>query len=245
MPSAAKPPLILVIEDRPEMVALLHRTLSQCGFDVLPASDAQAGLALARDREPSLIILDIGLPDRSGLDVARELRGRSYGGALLMLTARDSVADKVLGLQAGADDYLAKPFDPDELTARVHALLRRTRRGAIETILEHGELSIQLIPRVATWAGTPISLTQREFGLLEFLMRNAEHTVSREAISRAVWGREASNAPNVIGVYVSYLRRKLSDAGAPQILETVSGGGGYVLRSKPSAAAPKRGAREP
>jgi two-component system response regulator MprA len=243
MISAVRAPLILVIEDRPEMLALLQRTLTGNGFQVLPAADARAGLAAAREREPELIILDIGLPDRNGFDVARELRERSYTGALLILTARDSVPDKVLGLEAGADDYLAKPFDPDELTARVNALLRRSRRGAIETTLELGQLTLQLIPRHASWAGTPIPLTQREFGLLEFLMRNAERPVSREVISQAVWGREASGAPNVIGVYISYLRRKLADAGAPPILETVAGGG-YVLRSQPSAPQ-KRGAREP
>ena len=241
---AAHTTLILVIEDRPEMLALTQRTLAGSGFEVVAASDAEAGLAAAFDRPPDLIILDVGLPDRNGFDVARELRERSYPGALLMLTARDSVADKVMGLQSGADDYLAKPFDPDELTARVHALLRRTRRGAIETTLEHGQLTLHLIPRQALWAGTQIALTQREFGLLEFLMRHAERTVSREEISRAVWGRDAAGEPNVVGVYISYLRRKLADAGAPQILETVAGTG-YVLRSQPSPPAPKRGAREP
>jgi DNA-binding response OmpR family regulator len=226
------------------MLALIQRTLTCAGFEVLAAHDAAAGLSAAFGREPALIILDVGLPDRNGFDVARELRERSYPGALLMLTARDSVADKVLGLEAGADDYLAKPFDPDELTARVNALLRRNRRGAIETTLEHGELTLQLIPRLASWAGTQIALTQREFGLLEFLMRHAERPVSREEISRAVWGRGATGAPNVIGVYISYLRRKLADAGAPPILETVTGGG-YVLRSQPSSPTQKREAREP
>jgi DNA-binding response OmpR family regulator len=243
MSSSAQVPLILVIEDRPEMLALLQRTLMGSGFEVVPTSDAKAGLAVALERQPDLIILDVGLPDRNGFEVARELRERSYPGALLMLTARDSVADKVLGLEAGADDYLAKPFDPDELNARVNALLRRTRRGTIETTLEHGQLILELIPRLASWAGTPISLTQREFGLLEFLIRNAERAVSRDAISRAVWGRDASDAPSVISVYISYLRRKLADAGAPQILETVPDG--YILRRQPSAATPKRGAREP
>jgi DNA-binding response OmpR family regulator len=242
MVDAARGPMILVIEDRPEMMALLLRTLSSAGYDVVPASNAEHGLSLAFARDPSLIILDVGLPDRSGLDVARELRERSYHGAVLMLTARDSVADKVEGLNAGADDYLSKPFDPDELTARVLALLRRSRRAGVETTLALGQLSLHLIARRAYWAGTAIPLTQREYELLEFLMRHAEQRVSREEISRGVWGREA-DAPNVVGVYVSYLRRKLSRAGAPAILETLSGG--YALRSHPTAPGGKSRAREP
>ncbi len=242
MVDAARGPLILVIEDRPEMMALVHRTLSGDGFAVVQASNAQRGLTAAFERDPQLIILDVGLPDRSGLDVARDLRAGSFHGALLMLTARDSVADKVEGLNAGADDYLSKPFDPDELTARVQALLRRSRRSGAETTLALGQLRLHLVARQASWAGTAIPLTQREYELLEFLMRQAEQRVTHEEISREVWGRE-DNAHNVVGVYISYLRRKLANAGAPAIIETMSGG--YALRSQPTPPSRKSRAREP
>jgi DNA-binding response OmpR family regulator len=242
MASSSVPP-ILLIEDRHEMLALLTRTLSSDGHAVIFASDAERGVAAAMARSPALIVLDVGLPDRSGFDVVRDLRRRGFASPVLMLTARDSVADKVAGLEAGADDYLAKPFDPDELTARVRALLRRARRGGAETTLEVGELSIDLIAREVTWGATEILLTQREFELLEFFMRNAGRVLSRDMISRAVWDREATGAPNIVRVYVSYLRKKLEDAGVPDLLETVDDG--YVLLTQPGTGTKKRKARGP
>jgi two-component system response regulator MprA len=235
--------LILLVEDRPEMLALLTRTLSSEGYAVASAADAAGGIATIFDRKPSLVVLDVGLPDRNGFEVVRDLRQRGFVGPVLMLTARDSVADKVAGLEAGADDYLAKPFDPDELTARVHALLRRAQRGGAETQLELGALRVDLIAREVTWSGMDIALTQREFELLVFLMRNAGRQLSRDEISRAVWGREATGAPNIVGVYVSYLRKKLDDAGAPPLLETAAGG--YVLQREARPDGGKRRAREP
>jgi DNA-binding response OmpR family regulator len=236
-------PRILLIEDRQEMLALLTRTLSSDGHDVIFASDAEHGVAAALEHSPALIVLDVGLPDRSGFDVVRDLRRRGFAHPVLMLTARDSVADKVAGLEAGADDYLAKPFDPDELTARVRALLRRAQRGSAETRLAVGELTVDLIARQVSWGGQEISLTQREFELLSYLMRNAGRVLSRDMISRAVWDREATGAPNIVGVYVSYLRKKLDDAGAPPLLETADRG--YILQVQPGTGPRKRKAREP
>lgn len=225
------------------MLALLTRTLSSEGHDVIFASDAERGIAAAMARSPALIVLDVGLPDRSGFEVVRDLRRRGFASPVLMLTARDSVADKVAGLEAGADDYLAKPFDPDELTARVRALLRRAQRGGAETRLEVGELTIDLIAREVSWGDTEISLTQREFELLAYLMRNAGRVLTRDTISRAVWDREATGAPNIVRVYVSYLRKKLEEAGVPPLLETVDDG--YVLQHQPGTGSKKRKARGP
>ena len=214
------------------MLALLHRTLDGSGYRLIQASDAKGGLAAALEQHPSLIILDVGLPDGSGFDVVRDLRRRAYREPVLMLTARGSVEDKVCGLEAGADDYLAKPFDTDELTARINALLRRARYGPAETTLEVGKLVIDLLSRQVSYGGIPIPLTQREFELIAFLARNADRVVSRETISRSVWERDESETPNIVSVYVSYLRRKLADVGAPSILEAMTRGG-YILRSGP------------
>jgi DNA-binding response OmpR family regulator len=234
---------ILLIEDRHEMLALLTRTLSTEGHEVISASDAERGVSAAMDESPALIVLDVGLPDRSGFDVVRDLRRRGFARPVLMLTARDSVAEKVAGLEAGADDYLARPFDPDELTARVRALLRRAQRGGAETRLAVGDLSVDLIAREVRWAGAEICLTQREFELLAYLMRNAGRVLTRDMISRAVWDREATGAPNIVGVYVSYLRKKLDEAGAPPLLETADRG--YMLQDKPGTEPKKRKTREP
>ncbi len=213
------------------MIALLSRTLRSEGHDILTASDASGGMMMALARRPSLIVLDVGLPDRSGFDVVRDLRRRGFAGPVLMLTARDSVADKVAGLEAGADDYLAKPFDPDELTARVRALIRRASRGGSDTRLSVGQLAVDLIAREVKWGNAEIALTQREYELLVFLMRNVGRILTRDEISRAVWDRGASGAPNIVGVYVSYLRKKLDDAGAPALIETATRG--YILQHEP------------
>ena len=225
------------------MLALLARTLSSEGHDVIFAMDAAHGLAAAMASDPSLVVLDVGLPDGTGFDVVRDLRRRGFARPVLMLTAHDSVADKVAGLEAGADDYLAKPFDPEELTARVRALLRRAQRGGAETRLEVGRLTMDLIARTVVWGATEIALTQREFELLAYFMRHPGVMLSRDTISRAVWDRGATETPNIVRVYVSYLRKKLDEAGVPELLETVDDG--YVLHDQPGAAVRKRKTRGP
>ena len=223
------PPTILVIEDRKEVLDVLQRTLSDNGYIVRTASDGDAGLELALDLRPDLIILDIGLPKRSGIQVARELRSRAFTAPVLKLTARDTVSDKVTGLDAGADDYLAKPFDYDELLARVKALLRRSLLRADETRMRVGDLSVDPMAREVVRGGRRIALTQKEYSLLEYLMRHTGHPVSREQISEHVWKQEFDSSTNIVDVYINYLRTKLeSDGGAP-LVHTVRGVG-YVLK---------------
>ena len=225
----SNPPTILVIEDRKEVLDVLQRTLSDNGYIVRTATDGDAGLELALDLRPDLIILDIGLPKRSGIQVARELRSRAFTAPVLMLTARDTVSDKVTGLDAGADDYLAKPFDYDELLARVKALLRRSSLRAAETRMRVGDLSLDPIAREVTRSGRRIALTQKEYSLLEYLMRHSGHPVTRDQISEHVWKQEFDSSTNIVDVYINYLRKKLeSDGGAP-LVHTVRGVG-YVLK---------------
>jgi DNA-binding response OmpR family regulator len=191
---------------------------------------SDAALDAALDHGPDLVILDVGLPKRNGLSVARELRRRGFRAPVLMLTARDTVPDKVSGLDAGADDYLAKPFDYDELLARVKALLRRSSMRADDTTLRVGDLALDPVSREVTRAGQPVPLTQKEFALLEYLMRNAGRTLSREQISEHVWKHEFDPSTNIVDVYINYLRKKL-DGDSPPLVHTVRGTG-YVLESR-------------
>ncbi|MEP7382726.1 MAG: response regulator transcription factor, partial [Gemmatimonadota bacterium] len=167
--TAAQQVSILVVEDRREVLEVLQRTLTDNGYRVITAMDGETGLKLALDEQPALIILDIGLPKRSGLSVAQELRARAFTAPVLMLTARDTVTDKVKGFEAGADDYLAKPFDYDELLARVRALLRRSTMLNEETLLRVGDLAINPLTRDVVRGDRAISLTQKEYALLEYL----------------------------------------------------------------------------
>ena len=224
---------VLVVEDRREVLDVLQRTLSDNGYSVITADDGDSGLQMALDHQPDLVILDIGLPKRSGLHVARELRNRAFTAPVLMLTARDTVTDKVTGLDAGADDYLAKPFDYDELLARVKALLRRASIRAGETIMRVGDLSIDPISREVTRAGRKLALTQKEYALLEYLMRHAGIPVTREQISEQVWKQPFDPTTNIVDVYINYLRKKLETDGGTPLVHTVRGVG-YVLRETPT-----------
>src|SRR5688500_1598249 len=223
---------VLVVEDRREVLDVLQRTLSDNGYSVLTADDGEIGLQMALDHQPDLVILDIGLPKRSGLHVARELRNRAFTAPVLMLTARDTVSDKVTGFDAGADDYLAKPFDYDELLARVKALLRRASIRAGETMMRVGDLAIDPIAREVSRAGRKIALTQKEYALLEYLMRHAGIPVTREQISEQVWKQPFDPTTNIVDVYINYLRKKLESDGAVPLVHTVRGVG-YVLRETP------------
>lgn len=223
---------ILIVEDSPDIVALLERVLREQGYDTMTAADGESALARAAMQCPDLVVLDVGLPGRNGFEVAAELRRRGIAAPVLMLTARSAVSDRIAGLDAGADDYLAKPFDPDELVARVRALLRRAALRRRATVLRVGDLTLDPVTREVARGDRPIALSAREFLLLEYLMRNAEQTITRAAIAQQVWTNSSvdPDGTNVVDVYVAYLRRKLTAGGEPPMLHTVRGAG-YILKA--------------
>ena len=223
------PTTILIVEDNRDVLSLIERMLTSSGFDVRKAYDGEAAITTALDVDPALVILDIGLPKRSGLEVAAELRRRGFRAPVLMLTARDTVSDKVTGLDAGADDYLAKPFDTDELLARVKALLRRATLRADDAVIRVGDLSLDPLSRQVKRGKRDIALTQREYALLEYLMKNAGRELTRDQITEHVWRQDAEPSTNVVDVYINYLRKKIDTEGLPPLLHTVRGVG-YVLR---------------
>jgi two-component system, OmpR family, copper resistance phosphate regulon response regulator CusR len=228
-PTERSKAVILVVEDRAEVLEVVSRTLIESGYDVLTAQDGETGLAIAIDQSPDLIILDIGLPKANGLDVARDLRERGFRAPVLMLTARVTIGDRVAGLDAGADDYLVKPFDVDELVARVRALMRRSTLRDEEFVLRVGPLQLDTVSRDVTREGTAISLTQKEYALLEYLMRHAGRAVTREQIAEHVWKTEFDPSTNIVDVYINYLRKKIDGNDGAQLLHTVRGTG-YMLR---------------
>ena len=218
---------ILVIEDEDKILQFLQRGLTYEGYRVDTAADGAAGLALARGEAPDLVILDWMLPGMDGLEVCRRLRA---GGPtpILMLTARESVSDRVLGLDAGADDYLVKPFEFDELLARVRALLRRARPEAAD-LLAFADLRLDTGTHQAYRGERAIELTAKEYELLDLFMRHPRQVLTREVIFDRVWGYDFGGESNIIEVYVRYLRQKTESGGEPRLLHTVRGVG-YVLR---------------
>lgn len=204
------PGLILVIEDEPGIVDFLERGLSAQGFHVISALDGDAGLERALNEEIDLVVLDMLLPGRSGLEVLEQLRAAKPGLPVIVLTALGEVDDRVSGLDAGATDYLTKPFSLAELAARIRAQLRIASQ-APQTTLSGGGVEVDLLTREVRRGGEPIRLSTTEFELLVYLMRNRGHVLTREQILRAVWGYEHDPGTNVVDVYVGYLRRKLRD----------------------------------
>jgi two-component system response regulator MprA len=221
---------ILAVEDAREVLSVLERTLSDSGFNVLTALDGERGLQLALDRRPDLVILDIGLPKLDGYEVARELRARGFTHPVLMLTARGTISDKVEGFDAGADDYLAKPFSYDELLARVRALLRRSAMRADQAMVKVGNLTIEPFSRDVRRGAREISLTQKEYALLEYLARHAGMPVTRDQISQKVWKQDFDPSTNIVDVYINYLRKKVDVEGERSLVHTVRGVG-YMLKA--------------
>ena len=214
---------VLVVDDDPPLRRMLERTLAAEGFDVTTSADGPGALVAAERAAPDLIVLDVGLPGMDGVAVCRRLRAKGLATPILMLTARDAVADRVAGLESGADDYLVKPFAAEELVARLRAL---TRRGyAAEPLLTYADLTLDVESRTATRGGRAIELTGRETALLALLLRDAGHTVTRERALGEIWDDAAQD--NVVDRYVTRLRRKL---GHPPLIRTLRGSG-FALRA--------------
>ena len=221
---------ILIIEDDEAILKLLRRGLVFEGYQVDTALDGQTGLNMARDEHPDVIILDWMLPGMDGLEVCRRLRAAGSV-PILMLTAKDNIQDRVQGLDAGADDYLVKPFELDELLARIRALLRRTQPERAQ-VLSFADLSLDTGSRQATRNERVISLTAKEYDLLELFLRHPRQVLTREMIFDRVWGYDFGGESNVLDVYIRYLRQKLEIEGEERLLHTVRGVG-YVLREMP------------
>jgi DNA-binding response OmpR family regulator len=219
----------LVIEDDPKVARLVQRALNDAGHQADVANDGPDGLALGEAGSYDLIVMDVMLPGMDGLAVCRALRGKHIRTPVLMLTAKDTIADRVHGLDAGADDYLVKPFALEELLARVRALSRRGADPIIGEVLRIGDLELRLQQHEASRAGEPIPLTPREFTLLEYLMRHPGLVLTKEQIINYVWGYDADVTPAVVETYVHYLRNKV-DANAPRPLIRTVRGVGYMLK---------------
>ena len=220
---------LLVVEDDPQVRGMLVRALSYEGFEVEAAEDLAGAGAALRARPPDLVLLDLLLPDDDGLELCRRARAEGDTVPILIVTARDEISDRVEGLDAGADDYMVKPFSTAELIARVRSLLRRARGGPPDGPLRFADLTLDGEAREVVRAGHPIDLTRREFELLEQFLRNPERVLTRDELLAEAWGASANVETNAIDVYVGYLRRKLEEHGGPRLIWTVRGVG-YVLR---------------
>ncbi len=224
------PEHILVIEDDPSIADLLRRGLIYEGYSVQVASDGPAGLTAARDRLPDLVLLDLMLPGMDGLTVCARLRAASDV-PILILTAKDAVPDRVKGLDAGADDYVVKPFSFDELVARIRALLRRRQPASEQDVLRFADLSVNPVTREVFRGTRRLELTAREFDLLLLFMQHPRQVLTRDTLYDRIWGYDFGGESNIIEVYIRYLRSKLEEGGEPRLIQTVRGVG-YALREE-------------
>jgi DNA-binding response OmpR family regulator len=223
---------ILVVEDERKVASFIRQGLTEEGHTVEVAVDGSTALDLILEGSPyDLVVLDLNLPRVDGFAILKAARARRVVTPVLVLTARDSVADKVRGLDLGADDYLTKPFAFDEFLARVRALLRRGTAGP-GPVLKVADLTLDPATREVRRSARRIVLTAREHGLLEYFMRNAGRVLTRPMLAEHVWGLDFDPESNIVDVYVGYLRRKIDGPGEPRLLQTVRGAG-YVLRSEP------------
>ena len=219
---------VLVVDDERAVRNALRRAFTLAGYDVAEADGGQAALSTLARSSPDLVVLDVLMPDVDGLEVCRRLRASGDRTPVLMLTARETVADRVAGLDAGADDYVVKPFDLDELLARVRALLRRSSNGDT-SLLRFADVSLDRGAREAARGTRRIELTRTEYNLLELFMRHPRQVLTRGQIYERVWDYDFGPLSNSLSVYIGYLRRKLEDGGEPRVIQTVRGMG-YVLR---------------
>lgn len=218
---------ILIIEDEKKVSAFIQQGLTELNYFVDSVESPEGAKEAMAKKDFDLLILDVMLGDKNGMDFAKEIRSSGYNGFILMLTALSTTKDKIQGLDSGADDYLSKPFEFEELLARIRALLRR--KGNEVSQLLNGDLKMDLLTRAVSREGVKIELTTKEFSLLEFLMRNIDHTVDRNAIAQQVWGTEFDPDSNVIDVYINHLRKKIDSPFSRKLLKTVVGQG-YVLQ---------------
>ena len=223
-------PKVLVVEDDQRIRASVRRALAYEGYRALEAGDGESALIAVRGDPPDLILLDLNLPGIDGIEVCRRIRDAGDAMPIIMITARDAVSDRVIGLDSGADDYLVKPFDLSELTARVRAALRRHEPGPERLVV--GDLVVEVESMRVTIAGRIAEFTTLEFRLLEYLARNASIVLSRDRILSAVWGLDVETSSNIVDVYIGYLRTKLEANGEPRLIHTIRGAG-YVLRTEP------------
>jgi two-component system response regulator MprA len=223
-------PRILVVDDDPKMLSLMRRGLSFAGYPVDLAADGEEALELAREHPPDLVVLDVMLPGLDGVEVCRRLRTGDPELPILILTAKGRIPDRVAGLDAGADDYLVKPFAFDELLARIRALLRRSR-PADDGLLRFADLTVDPATREVARGGRRIALTTREYELLELFLRHPRQILTREVIFERVWGSDFLGGSNVIDVHVMRLRDKLKASGEAELIHTIRGAG-YALREE-------------
>jgi two-component system OmpR family response regulator len=231
------PVRVLVVDDEAPLADLLSMALRYEGWQTATAGDGSGALRAAREFRPDAVILDVMLPDLSGLEVMRRLRSEQHDVPVLFLTAKDAVEDRIAGLTAGGDDYVTKPFSLEEVVARLRGLLRRSGAAAArsESLLVVGDLTLDEDSREVHRAGTPIRLTATEFELLRFLMRNPRRVLSKPQILDRVWNYDFGGQGNVVELYISYLRRKI-DVGRSPMIHTMRGAG-YVLKPAEAAAA--------
>lgn len=222
---------VLIIDDDPKLLKMLQRTLTYESLTVLTATNGLEALPLVQAHKPSLIIVDWMMPKLDGLSFVQRLRAEDNKTMVLMLTARDAIEDRVEGLEGGADDYLAKPFAPSELMARVHALLRRVQAEPHNQPASYADITLDPLTREARRGDSELSLTLTEFNLLHLLLRHPRQVLERSRILSEIWGYDFGGNDNVLEIYIGYLRKKLEADGRPRVIHTVRGVG-YVLREE-------------
>lgn len=231
------PPSLLLVEDEPDVASFIRQGLQEEAYEVEWVQEGRRALEYVQQKSVDLVLLDIRLPDLSGIEVCERLRLHRPELPIMMLTALDAVEDRVKGLRAGADDYLPKPFAFDELLARIEALLRRVDHTERTDTLQDGPLQVDPAARTCTYDGAEVPLTPTEFDLLTYLMARRGQALSRDTIHRDVWGHDFDRGTNLIDVYVNYVRHKLDEVGCPSPIETVRGiGYRYTSCTEPSVA---------